>query len=85
MTVFAHVPSRVHRVCTTFCFFKQGKNKIINILLNDNGLQQQTQRFYDPNATPETLAAGEYEIVSRLYGTKKEKKSLHEQRYLNFQ
>ena len=59
-------------------FFKQGKNEIIKILLNDSGLQKQVQCFYDPNATPQALAASACEIVSRLYGTKKDKKSLHE-------
>ena len=70
---------------TTSCFFKQDKNKIIKILLNESGLQKQAQCFYDLNATPQALAASACEIVSRLYRTKKDKKSLHEQRYLNFQ
>ena len=70
---------------TTSCFFKQGKNKIIKILLNDSGLQKQAQCFYEPNATPQALGASACEIVSRLYGTKKDKKSLHDQRCLNFQ
>ena len=55
--------------------FKQGKNKIIKILLNDSGLQKQALSFYYPNATPQALAAGVCEIVSRLYGTKKDKKA----------
>ena len=67
---------------TTSCIFKQGKNQIIKILLNDSGLQKQAQCFYDPNATPQALTARACEIVSQLYGTKKDKKSLHEQRYL---
>ena len=61
---------------TTSCFLKQDKNKIIKMLLNDSSLQKQAQCFYDPNTTPQGLAASACEIVSRLYGTKKDKKKL---------
>ena len=49
---------------TTSCFFKQGKNKIIKILLKDSGLQKQAPCFYEPNVTPRALAASACEIVS---------------------
>ena len=66
-------------------FFKEGKNKLIKTLANDAVLQQKAQHFYNPNENSDVLAASSNYIVSRMYSSKKDKKSLHEQRFFNFQ
>ena len=69
----------------TSCFFKQGKNKLIKPLSDDVVLQQQIQHFYDLTVNPDVLAASTNDIVSQMYGSKKDKKTLHERWLFNFQ
>ena len=68
-----------------FFFFKQGKNKLIKKLSDDVVLQQKTQHFYDPTVNPDLLATSANDIVSQMYGSRKDKKSLHDRRFFNFQ
>ena len=63
---------------TTSCFFKQGKNKLIKTLSHDVVLQQKAQHFYNPTVNPDVLAASANDIVSQMYGSKKDEKALHE-------
>ena len=70
---------------TTSCFFKQGKNKLIKTLANDAVLQEKAKHFYNPHVNPDVLTASANHIVNRIYSIKKNKKSLHEQRFFNFQ
>ena len=73
------------RCDTTSCFFKQGKNKLIKTLSDDVVLQQKAQHFYDPTDNPDVLAASANDLVSQMYGSKKDKKTRHERRFFNFQ
>ena len=57
------------------CFFKQGKNKLIKTLSDDVVLQQKIHHFYDPTVNPDVLAASANDIVSQMYGSKKDKKT----------
>ena len=70
---------------TTSCFFKQGNNKLIKTLSDDVVLQQKAQHFYNPTVNPDILAASANDIVSQIYGSKKDKKTLYERRFFNFQ
>ena len=70
---------------TTSCFLKQDKNKLIKTLSDDVVLQQKAQHFYDPTVNPDVLAASVNDIVSQMYGRKKDKKTLHERWFFNFQ
>ena len=60
---------------TTSGFFKQGGNKLIKTLSDDVVLQQKAQHFYDPTVNPDVLAARANDIVSQMYGSKKDKKT----------
>ena len=60
---------------TTSGFFKQGENKLIKTLSDDVVLQQKAQHFYDPTVNPDVLAARANDIVSQMYGSKKDKKT----------
>ena len=66
-------------------FSKQGKNKLIKTLSDDVVLQKKAQHFYDPSINPDVLAANVNDRVSQMYGSKKDKKTLHEGRFFNFQ
>ena len=57
----------------------------IKTLSDDVVLQQKAQHFYDPYVTPDVLASSANDIVNQMYGTKKDKKTLHERRFFNFQ
>ena len=70
---------------TTSCFLKQCKNKLIKTLSDNVVLQQKAQHFYDPSVNPDVLAASANDIVSQMYGSKKDKKTLHKRRFFNFQ
>ena len=70
---------------TTSCFFKQGKNKLINTLSDDVVLQKKAQHFYNLSVNPDVLAASANDIVSQMYGSKNDKKTLRERRFFNFQ
>ena len=59
----------------TSCFFKQGKNKLIKTLSDDVVLQNKIQHFYDHTVNPDVLAASANDIVSQMYGSKKDKKT----------
>ena len=60
---------------TTSGFFKQGKNKLIKTFSDDVVLQQKIQHFYDPTVNSDVLAARANDIVSQMYGSKKDRKT----------
>ena len=60
---------------TTSGFFKQDENKLIKTLSDDVVLQRKAQHFYDPTVNPDVLAASANDIVSQMYGSKKDKKT----------
>ena len=62
---------------TKSCFFKQGKNQIIKIFLNDVVLQQKANYFYNHTLNP-VLAPSSNDISSRMCSSKKDKESRHE-------
>ena len=57
---------------TTSCFFKQGKNKLIKTLSDDVVTAKDTA-FLHPTVNPDVLAASANNIVSQMYGSKKDK------------
>ena len=69
---------------TTSCFVKQGKNKLIKTLSDDVVLQKKAQLFYDPSVNPDVLAASANDIVSQMYGSKKDKRLYTSGGFLTF-
>lgn len=70
---------------TTSCFYKQGKNKLIKLFLNDYNLQKLAEKFYDVNASQSEIENCGNKIIAALYSTKKESQILQELRFIHFQ
>ena len=69
---------------TTSCFYGQGKNKFVKLLVKKPDLQEFVPIFYDVNADPSVIAENGKKLIANLYSTKSEKGHLHELRFANF-
>ena len=71
----------LHAFCgcdTTSCFYKLGKNKLIDSFAHDR-LLVLASVFYDENASCDKIADSAYELIRGMYSNKAEKKLIENQ------
>lgn len=69
---------------TTSAFYNIGKYKLLNMFTKKKHLIPEAEKFYDPNATAENIAAAGIKIIHELFDSKCEFKTLHGIRFSCF-